>query len=143
MYRYFDGKAALLRAIFAQSMDDVRASMAAAAEGATPGERLERLIRVSFELIQAHREFWRLSYGVRMQANVLKELGTRVGTGTAEIVRTLATFFREAGASQPEIEAALLFAHIDGVSQHYVLDPANYPLDEVVERMVKRYALGR
>src|SRR4051812_1866196 len=35
MYRYFDSKAALLRAIFGQSMADVRASMAAAAEGKT------------------------------------------------------------------------------------------------------------
>src|SRR5262245_23947977 len=53
MYRYFTSKAELLRAIFAQSMDDVRASMAVAATGATPHERLERLIRASFDILRA------------------------------------------------------------------------------------------
>jgi AcrR family transcriptional regulator len=139
MYRHFDSKAALLRAIFAQSMADVRASMAAAAEGKTPADRVERLIRVSFDILREHREFWRLSYGVRMQAAVLKELGSRVGAWTTEIKTTLAAFLRDAGASDPDIEAALLFAIIDGVSQHYVLDPARYPLDEVIEHIVSRY----
>ena len=140
MYRYFDSKAALLRAIFAQSMADVRASMAAAADGKTPLERIELLIRVSFEILRDHREFWRLSYGVRMQAAVLKELGPRVGAWTTEIKQTLAEFLRDADIDDPEVEAAILFALIDGVSQHYVLDPSGYPLYPVIEHIVDRYA---
>lgn len=139
MYRYFPSKAALLRAIFTQSMDDVRASMAVAAQGATPEQRLDRLIRASFDILREHREFWRLSYSVRMQPSVLKELGGRVQEWTAEIERTLGEFLRDAGAADPDIEAAILFALIDGVSQHYVLDPSGYPLEAVIEHMVARY----
>lgn len=143
MYRYFDSKAALLRAIFEQSMGDVRASMAAAAEGKTPRERIELLIRVSFEIVHEHREFWRLSYAVRMQAAVLKELGPRVASWTAEIQKTLARFLRDADIDDPDVEAAILFALIDGVSQHYVLDPNGYPLYPVVEHIVNRYSAAR
>ena len=116
------------------------ASMAAAAEGKTPAERLELLVRVSFEILRDHREFWRLSYGVRMQAAVLKELGPRVAAWTAEIKKTLAQFLHDAGIDDPEVEAAILFALIDGVSQHYVLDPAGYPLYPVIEHIIDRYA---
>ncbi|HEY9227137.1 MAG TPA: TetR/AcrR family transcriptional regulator [Gemmatimonadaceae bacterium] len=143
MYRYFESKAALLRAIFARSMDDVRASMDWAVAGVTPAERIERFIRGSFEILREHREFWRLSYGVRMQASVLKELGGRVQAWTAEIERTIATFLRAAGVERADIEAAMLFALIDGVSQHYVLNPSGYPLEEIVERMVERLTVER
>jgi hypothetical protein len=34
------------------------------------------------------------------------------------------------------VDAALLFALIDGASQHYVLDPKGYPLDEVADGII-------
>ena len=136
---YFDGKQALLRAIFEESVADVRASFALA-DAAPPGERLERLIRGSFEILDRNIAFWRLSYGVRMQAAVLEGLGPELHEWTAAIHRTLHGYLRDAGVPQPDIEAAALFALIDGISQHYVLDPDRYPLDAVIELVVARYA---
>jgi hypothetical protein len=34
----------------------------------------------------------------------------------------------------------LLFAQIDGLHQHYVLNPDHYPLDAAIERLIARYA---
>ena len=45
----------------------------------------------------------------------------------------------EIGRPEPEIEAHLLFATLDGVFQHYVLDPETYPLDAVIERLVLQH----
>ena len=138
IYAYFPSKEALLRAIFLRSMDDVRASFAEA-EAAAPGARVERLVRASFEILRRNRDFWRLSYGARMQRSVLAALGDAVPRWLAEIVGTLERYLREAGAEHPAVEARLLFALIDGVSQHYVLDPDHYPLEEVVERLIARH----
>src|SRR5689334_3493523 len=63
LYNYFDGKQALLHAIFAESMADVRESFARA-DAAPRSERLEQLVRGSFEILQRNLRFWRLSYGV-------------------------------------------------------------------------------
>lgn len=46
----------------------------------------------------------------------------------------------EGDVDDPEVEAAILFALIDGVSQHDVLDPSGYPLYPVIEPIVDRYA---
>jgi AcrR family transcriptional regulator len=138
MYRYFESKEALLQAIFEQSMADVRASFAAAEEG-EPEEQLERLIRTSFEILRMNALFWRLSYGVRMQASVLEVLGDQVQSWMAEIRRTLQRYLRAAGVARPDLEAVILFALIDGVSQHYVLDPEHYPLKAVTDRIVAAY----
>ena len=142
LYNYFDGKQALLGAIFEESMADVRESFARA-DAAPPTQRLEHLLRGSFAILRRNMEFWRLSYGVRMQPAVLTGLGAELHEWTSTILRTLEGYLRDAGVPQPEIEAAVLFAVIDGVSQHFVLDPDRYPLEAVIELVVTRYAKPR
>ncbi|HEV2130979.1 MAG TPA: TetR/AcrR family transcriptional regulator [Longimicrobiaceae bacterium] len=142
LYNYFESKEHLLREIFAQSMRDVQESFAEAEASGSAEERIERLIRASFAIVRRHEPFWRLSYGVRMQAPVLAALGDAVPRWTETIRATLEGYFREAGAQAPDLEAAILFALIDGVSQHYVLDPESYPLDAVAERIVASYRRG-
>ena len=136
LYNYFPSKAALLGALFEESMRDVQASFASADAAITPSERIERLVRSAFEILDKNRDFWRLSYGVRMQPAVVSGLGKRLHAWTATIRSTLARYLEEAGSQQPELDGALLFAVIDGVSQQYVLDPRGYPLREVADRIV-------
>jgi AcrR family transcriptional regulator len=138
LYNYFENKQALLHAIFEESMADVRASFAMADE-APPKQRLERLVRGSFAILRRNITFWKLSYGVRMQPAVLAGLGPELHEWTAAIRRTLQGYLRDAGVARPDVEAAALFALIDGISQHYVLDPERYPLDAVTELVVARY----
>jgi len=139
IYAHFASKDALLVEIFEQSMRDVQESFAIADGAGTPRERLERLIRGSFEVLRRNERFWRLSYGVRMQPAVLQGLGDSVGGWLTFIHGTLERYLREAGVPDAQLEAAILFALIDGVSQHYVLDPDAYPLGAVADRIVARY----
>lgn len=141
LYHYFPGKLDLLRAIFEASMTDVKASFAAA--DAAPGDRLAALLRAAAAIVRQRRRFWALSYGVRMQREVLAALGPDVFAWTAEIHQVLERYLREAGWPNPAHEALLLFAQIDGLHQHYVLDPDRYPVDALTERLVERYREGR
>ena len=142
LYNYFATKADLLGAIFEQSMRDVEASFAAADAASTPAERIERLVRGSFAIIETNRDFWRLSYGVRMQPAVVAGLGKRLQAWTTTIQSTLVRYVADAGSKTPEVDAALLFALIDGVSQHYVLDPRGYPLGAVADGIVALFVRG-
>jgi AcrR family transcriptional regulator len=139
LYNYFPSKADLLGALFEESMRDVQASFASA-EAAAPPERIDRLVRSSFEILDANRDFWRMSYGVRMQPAVVTGLGKRLREWTTTIQSTLARYLKEAGSRRPEVDAALLFALIDGASQHYVLDPKGYPLNEVADGIIALFA---
>ncbi|NJM08528.1 alpha/beta fold hydrolase [Candidatus Gracilibacteria bacterium] len=142
LYNYFSGKEELLRAIFAQSMTDVRESFALAEGDTASNSTVAGVIRAALTLVARKRDFWRLSYGSRMQPALLTVLGDDLFAWTQEIRNTLERYFRTSGAAQPEIEAAILFALIDGVAQHYVLDPEHYPLAEVTETIVARYSMG-
>ena len=139
IYAHFATKAELLQAIFAETMADVRASFDLAARAASPARRIEGLLRGSFELLSANADFWRLSYSLRMQPGVLEDLGPELERWTDTILETLEGFLREAGAPDPVVDARLLFALIDGLAQHYLLDPDDFPLDACIERSVGFY----
>jgi len=141
LYNYFENKQALLHAIFEESMADVRASFALA-DQVPPKQRLEQLVRGSFQILRRNMTFWRLSYGVRMQPAVLAGLGPELHEWTVAIRRTLQGYLRDAGVARPDVEAAVLFALIDGISQHFVLDPDRYPLDAAIELVIGKYCGG-
>jgi AcrR family transcriptional regulator len=137
LYNYFDGKQALLQAIFEQGMRDVEEDLAAASGAGTPQEALERLIRAAFETLREKTDFWRLSYQVRMQPEVLSGLGEQVHAWSGAILARIASMLAVAGSPGVDGRARVVFAAIDGAAQHYVLDPERYPLDDVIEQMIR------
>jgi len=143
LYNYYDGKQALLRAIFERSMRDVNASFARAARAATPRKAIEELVRSAFEIVRDHRDFWQLSYQLRMQSQVLTGLEKESRQSTDAIRAQIEALLRSAGVNDPAVEARVMFAAIDGVAQHYVLDPKRYPLDDVADEIVRRFLPAR
>lgn len=139
LYSHFASKDDLLRVIFQQSVQHVFASFALAEAGDPSRSPVARIIVAAFVVLRENRNFWRLSYGVRMQQSVLATLGPELTDWTAAIRTTLEQALGQSGLPQPTIEAAILFATIDGIAQHYVLDPEHYPLNAVVEALTLRY----
>jgi AcrR family transcriptional regulator len=139
LYNYFASKDALLRALFTQGMQDVRATFTEA-EAAAPQDQAARLISSSFAAVRQNRQFWLLAGALRRQPAVQASLGTSMSEWTAQILGTLEGYFRAAGAADPAIEAAILFAIIDGVTTHYILDPHNYPLEAVEAALLAKYS---
>ena len=139
LYHYFPGKSDLVVAIFRTSLNDVRESWSRADAEPDPRLRVPALLRAVGSLIRERREFWALLYGVRMQREVLLSVAPLLDPWIHEIHAKLERYLREAGWPDSQTEALLLFAQIDGVSQHFVLDPAHYPLDAVIEHLVSRY----
>lgn len=137
LYNYFRSKQEVLQALFEQSMTKVFESFALVANQ-PPEQKLEALIRGSFALVQRDRDFWKVSYGVRMQSAVLADLGPALTTWTDSVRLGLAAILGEAGIADPEIEARVLFALIDGIAQHLVLDPS-YPIEAVTAALLRRY----
>lgn len=139
LYNYFPSKEVLLRAIFEASMNDVRAAFAQAAATSIPQQAIEQLLRSSFSILDSHRDFWRLSYSVRMQPTVLEVIGDVIHEWTTMITATLEAHLHALHVADAPIEAVMLFAQIDGIAQHYVLDPNHFPLKAVITKLVARY----
>jgi AcrR family transcriptional regulator len=140
LYNYFDGKSALLRAIFARGMEDVQSTFVEAERATTAAAGVASLVRAAFATVRAHADFWALSYQVRMQPEVLADLGDDLGGWTDAIVARIESLYDAAGESGAGARARALFAAIDGAAQHWVLDPDGYPLDAVGAEIVRLFA---
>ena len=135
LYQHFPSKEALLVAAFHRSMAEVRATFATAG-AAPPGAQLAALTRAAAATVRAHLTFWQLGYAARHQPEVMRALGPALTDWTGEIVAGLGRLLREAGASEPDLDALALFAQIDGMCVHFALAPATYPLEAVTERII-------
>ena len=100
---------------------------------------MQRPIAAAFAVLRRNLDFWRLSYALRSQPAALASIGAELSGWIDAVRQTLEGYFRARGSAAPQIEAAILFALIDGISQHYALDPAHYPLDAVEAALIARY----
>ena len=57
-------------------------------------------------------------------------------------MRMLGSFFVANGYKDPEIEAILLGAILDGVGFHFLLDPERFPIERVKDRLIEMYCIN-
>lgn len=139
LYHYFPSKHAVLQALFERSAALVMEAFGRAAAVPDPAARLGALVRVSAQIVREHQDFWRVSYGVRFQHSVVAGLAVGIAAQSALYHSLFVALLTELGRPDPEMEAHLLFGALDGVFQHYVLDPERYPLDAVIERLILQH----
>lgn len=140
IYAHFEGKEALVRAIYERSMDAVRGTATVALAEANPHARIARLIDAALSGVRADLDFWRMTYGLRMQAALIPGLARDIDRWVSETVGLLEQLLLAVGSTDAPADARALFAAIDGVAQHYALRPKKYPLEEVKAAMIRRFA---
>jgi AcrR family transcriptional regulator len=140
LYNYFKSKEELLQSIFEQGMMDIDASFKGENKSISPYENMEILIRNIFSIIKDHAEFWRLFYSLRIQPFVLESLSKQIKEISSSLNHKFVEHFTTIGSADPESEARIFIATIDGISIHYVIEPNTYPLDRVVDLLLNQYA---
>lgn len=139
MYHYFDSKARLLQAVFDDYMVLISAPIEEVFGQYQPPVRLAQLLRRLFALLESNPEFWQLFYMMRTQPVIMDILGDDFRLWTVRLRELFVTEFQAMGRPEAEIEALLLYSLLEGTIQQYLLDPANYPLAAVVEKIITQY----
>lgn len=139
MYHYFDNKESLLRAVFDYVMARIDATITAALQNSPPGEVLPNLLRTIFDLLAGEPEFWALFYMLRTQPAIMVILGDDFQQRTGMLRTCFIDELTKAGAENPELEAYYLYSVVEGAIQQYLLDPANYPLAAIMEKMIAQF----
>lgn len=142
IHYHFQDKAGLLNALFQRSLAQVQASLdeADSASELDPLQGLDQLVRTAFAAVALDQDFWRLSYQLRMQGDVMEAMGGALQAWGQEVRKRIETLLRAARHPNPSPAAHALFAAIDGAAQHFVLDPDSYPLDPVARSLVAHFA---
>jgi hypothetical protein len=121
-------------------VEQVHTSLAELDATGSPVDRLRAFVTTSLHLVRTHRDFWQLLYSLRHQPETLTTLRDDIDALYGTIHTRLRSICTALGSDAPALDARLLFACIDGVSQHYVRRPATYPLDAAADRIVARFS---
>jgi AcrR family transcriptional regulator len=140
MYAHFPSKEAVLAALMDASVLDVAHTLDSAEREPTAAGFVTALLSAAVPLLDAHRDAWRLSYALRHQPEVLTSLAVPVKKFSTATVERLGQALAARGVPNAPIEAAVLFALVDGISQQYVMVPRGYPIDAVIAAAAAHYA---
>lgn len=139
MYHYFSNKESLLQAVFDYVMARIDEAITAVLQNNPPGERLASLLHTIFDLLASEPDFWALFYMLRAQPAIMAVLGDDFRQRTASLRGCFIEELELAGQTAPELEAYYLYSVVEGAIQQYLLDPANYPLAAIVEKMISQF----
>ncbi len=140
MYNYFESKEALLHELVLSGINDLTRTFDPNNDGILTTEELEYFINQTFEILKTNIKYWKLYFAIILQPSVLKMFGTDFSNILEPIFKMLEEYFRRKGYDNPELESRLFGAILDGLSFHYIVDPENFPLEEIKKTLINRYA---
>lgn len=138
IYHYFDSKEHILKGVFDRVKEEGNTLMEGV--GSLPPEKfLKKMIGQSIRFVVRQRETFRLMITLSVQPEVAEGLAEEIEEVRNEWLSALVKVFESLGYEDPETEAYLLSALLDGVGIGYCVIPSDYPLEKVQRLIEKRY----
>ena len=141
LYHYFDSKENLLQAVIDHSISRINAAIGGAMESSSPHMLLTNVLKSIFDLLASDPAFWTLFNMLRSQPSILREHGDEFRYLTSCLRELFEAQLREHQRPDPALDAYVIYCLVEGTIQQYLLDPASYPLDAVVARILEQYDL--
>lgn len=135
MYNYFKSKEDLLQHIFLEGIADIKATFTLPSQSETV---LSDLINNIFGGLHDKRKHWRLIHSLRMQDASVKPFEAVQEEMKSYILTELSMMLEHMGYRQPMQEAILLYASIDGLIAHYLLNE-KFPISRMTQLLIDKY----
>ncbi len=140
IYNYFPSKKRLLEAVLRRGIDDVREGVRIPPGGIDSPDAMAEFINHMFALVRKRATVLRLYVSIMTEPIVMRRFKNLLVDVEDETDHFLARGLRLCGWADPEGEAQLFHAMLDGVLLHYLLGGGRYPLEAVRARIIERYA---
>ncbi len=139
IYNYFQNKEDLLSEIFHFGLDEIFKSFDQNHDGILTKDEFILFIENSLDKLENSRDFWKLYFILIMKPMIYKMFEKSLNEYLSPIMQMLENYFTNQGSENPEAEAKLIGAILDGVGMHYILNPENFKIKEVKEIIIKKY----
>ena len=141
MYNYYESKEALLQALLKKGLEfgDHLIKSSTTISPSNPVEILTFIVESSFEEVRTNLTYWKLLMSLTFQEEVMKTLAPEIEQKKLEHIEMGKTIFTQLGYPNPEAQAMLFGAAMDGVFMHYILSPDDYPLENVKQLIINSF----
>lgn len=139
MYNYFKSKDDLLLNLFEDGMGAMFDLFDLNKDGMLTRDEFIYFINESFNLMNQDRRFWKLYFSLIVQPTVWKIFEKNLNDIIAPLIQIMTNYYKEKGSENPEIEAVMVGALLDGIGFNYAFNPDLYPLEEVKKMVIERF----
>ena len=139
MYNYFKSKDDLLLNLFEDGMGAMFDLFDQNKDGVLTRDEFIYFINESFNLMNRDRRFWKLYFSLMVQPTVWKIFEKNLNDIIAPLIQMMTNYYKEKGSENPEIEAVMVGALLDGIGFNFAFNPDMYPLEEVKKMVINRF----
>jgi AcrR family transcriptional regulator len=139
VYNYFLNKEDLLEQIINKAWDSISGLFPDNNKNGLSPYEFQDIIDMNFELLKKDYRFWKLYFSIAMQPASIKFLEKKMPEFISEFLNVFVTYYKQKGSANPEAEAILLGAVLDGVSLNYILNPDTFPINEVKQMIIEKF----
>ncbi len=138
LYNYFEGKDDLLEGVLRYGLNHMAEPLHDQSIIKTE-EEFSKMIRSNFEMIKTNETFWKLYYNLVAQPKVCALFNKVFLPFLEQYMTIFEGYFKSKGDENSGATALLLGSAIDGISLGYIMMGDNYPLDEIVNRLIEKF----
>ena len=131
LYNYFESKEELIKKIIHDGFDKFLVEFDTNNDGILTEEEFEHFIDTTFDIVKNNLQFWKLYFMVMSQPQVLKMVEEKLMELIIPFITILSSYYESKGLKNPMAHAQLFGALLDGVSLNFMVDPENFPIDEI------------
>ncbi len=139
LYNYFESKDDLLQNILKEGMDELMHLYDAKNNGEMDASGMELFIKDTFRLLNENQEYWRLYFQIILQAGVNEQFQASMAKVYERIMKISIQYFSNMGFQNPQAEALMFGALMDGLSFQFVVSPDQFPLDMIRDTLIQKY----
>lgn len=141
IYNYFSSKEDLIINIIMDGLQDFFDIFDPNHDANLTDEEFSFFIEKSFDLLKENINLWKLYFMVMMQQEVIKLIEEELMNTLMPMIEILVKYFASKGVENPMAYARLWGAMMDGISINYVLDPGNFPIEEIKKILIEKFTL--
>jgi AcrR family transcriptional regulator len=139
IYNYFKSKEEILSKIVDMGIDKIFENFNPNEDGHLEVKDMQNYIDTIFKSLQENLEFWKFYYQISVQADAQHILQAKMENIMSSMMLTMVKYFHEQGFKDPETEALIFSASLDGIALYYVIQPELIPLNKIKENLIQKY----
>jgi len=143
VYTYFESKEEILRAIMHDVREKAMSRYEMPPEGKMTDESLIRLIDLSIDLVLEDVDHIKLYFSIFTQPHVFNLMLEEMWEQAAPLMKMFYEYYEEKGVEDPMAMMRYFSATIDGIQMHLVLDPKNFPVEQVKKLVINQFVIKK
>lgn len=139
LYNYFSSKEDLLIQITEKGFDEMLRYFDVNQDGELTRDEFIYFINEVFSLMERKLAFYKLYFSLILQPVVWKLFEQKLAETLVPLLQTLSQYYERKGSTDPEAEAVMVGAMLDGIGFNYIFNPELYPLERVKKMIIERF----